>query len=224
MNLRSETRERPTHDLPEGTRDARVTARYPYALAVRRLRMNGTEALQTLNISRAGMFLEATCAPDERALVKLEFQLEGVTFHAAASVTRVTPDGFAVRFVGFGGAEKEAWNTLVEQVAEQDRHGGRKDAPAYHLRFANRERLMSFYQTHYQAGRPYRIQTPLVQNEGQDIVLWVRHPQTEEPYALRAEVLTTTRDTPRAMEVLVFTEDVPPARPDPFFMFACSEA
>ncbi len=207
---------------PAGAKDKRRSRRFPCVLHVDVHTKNGSRALQSVNISRHGLFLASDEPLRERHVVQLTIQLpDQAPVEATAWVSRsVAPGNGAVAGAGIqlftlSADAKNRWDRFFFDLRESQLSGPTppaqgpqtpsfpqvaEDAASFVVKFKSIDRLHEFDDNSLDVGGTFLV-TPVLRPIGTEVQMIMVHPETDEEFVLTGQIVRLNEATPKGIEI-----------------------
>lgn len=200
--------------------EKRRSPRHLIELPVEVIEGQRSRTVQTVDVSRHGLFLATDNPPRERYLVQLSIKLPTGTLPATAFVSRTVgpggkrPAGVGVQFFALSAASKERWDTFVYDLAgltppkQRTRDLARRapDGATFLIKLKNEDRLQEFYERNVTTNGLY-MATPVIKETGAEIALVVIHPDSEQEFILTGRVARVCTEAPKGMDIKLSCSD-----------------
>lgn len=167
--------------------------------------------VQSLDVSKHGLFVLLGDPPADRHLVQLIVSLPDGPMPATAFVSRRVPDhGAGLELFALSAQSKERWDAFIDSLeGRPESHPTTATTPelaTFLVRLRSEKRLHEFLEKNYESGGLY-MATPVIKEAGAEIALAVIHPLTEQEYQLLGRVTRVHRQAPKGMEVEILGRD-----------------
>lgn len=183
---------------------------------------NGSRALQSVNISRHGLFLASDEPLRERHVVQLSIQLpEQAPVEATAWVSRsVAPGngataGAGIQLFTLSADAKNRWDRFFFDLRESQLSGPTpaaqapqtpsfpdvaEDAASFVVKFKSIDRLHEFDDNSLDVGGTFLV-TPVLRPIGTEVQMIMVHPETDEEFVLTGQIVRLNEATPKGIEI-----------------------
>jgi hypothetical protein len=181
--------------------EKRRSRRVNYDLPVDLHRHHSSERLHTVDVSRHGCFLATLDPLPVRHIGKVTVHLPTGSIGAVVQVTRQNVMGMGVSFFALSREAKKLWDAFFSTVSDgtMASHDIEDDA-VFVVKLRTMSALKSFVENSYAVGGTY-LRTPVLREIGSFLTLTVVHPQTEEEFHIRGQIVRLRVKPPKGMEL-----------------------
>jgi Tfp pilus assembly protein PilZ len=194
---------------PSSGSEQRRSPRHRVKLQVELIEGQRRRTLQTVDVSRHGLFISTDDPPRERYLLQLSIKIPTGPLPATAFVARTAQGrvpGVGVQFFALSAQSKERWDAYIFElsgVAPPPITGDivkKPDVATFLIKLKDKRRLNEFYEKNVARGGLY-MATPVIKEAGAEVGLVVIHPDTEQEYFIPGTVERVCTDHPKGMEI-----------------------